>query len=67
MRKTSDGIVYILLSVFMLILVSIACNLPRNDQSNLTLNPRAEDGSVSGSYSSVDSSDEINFNVTTVN
>ncbi len=65
MRKTSDGIVYILLSVLMLIIVSIACNLPRNDQSNLTLNPRAEDGSVSGSYSTGGTSDKISFNVTT--
>ncbi len=64
MKKTSDGIVNLLLPVLMLIIVSIACNLPVNDQSNLALDPRAEDGSVSGSYSSGGSGDKVNFSVT---
>jgi len=64
MVKTSDGIVKILLSVLVLIAISIACNLPGNGRKNLTLNPRAEDGSVSGSYSSGSSDDKVNFSVT---
>lgn len=50
MRKTSEPSIYLLISISMLIMVSLACNFSTNDVGNLSLEPRAEDGSVSGRY-----------------
>lgn len=64
MEKASAGIVKIMLSVLVLIAISIACKLPSFGQNNLILNPRAEDGSVSGSYAHGNSGDMVSFIVT---
>ncbi|MEJ2449033.1 MAG: hypothetical protein P8Y37_13985 [Anaerolineales bacterium] len=64
MEKASAGIVKIMLSVLVLIAISIACKLPSFGQKNLLLNPRAEDGSVSGSYANSIAGDLVNFTVT---
>jgi hypothetical protein len=67
MRTTSKPIILMLICASVIILVSLACNLPRNDGRNLTLDPRAEDGSVSGSYNPPDGlgDSKLNFSVTT--
>ncbi|MBN1314705.1 MAG: hypothetical protein JXA42_04535 [Anaerolineales bacterium] len=74
MKKIPDAIIKSLFPVMMLIVVSIACNyqtknssnLPVENSSNLVLDLRAKDGSVSGSYSSSDDSGdlEVYFSVT---
>jgi hypothetical protein len=48
--KSSKSPGNLLLIVFTIIVVSLACNLPGDEAGNLSLSPRAEDGSVSGSY-----------------
>jgi hypothetical protein len=64
MKKTSEPITYLLICFSLLILVSLACNMPRGGGGNLLLDPRAEDGSVSGSYRAPEGSGEkINFTV----
>jgi len=50
MRKTSEPIIYLLISISMIIMVSLACNFPTNDVRTLSLDPRAKDGSVFGRY-----------------
>jgi hypothetical protein len=66
MKNLSKPIVLILICVSTIILASLACNFPRNESKNLSLAPRAEDGSVSGSYTwSGSSDDKVNFTVAT--
>ena len=67
MKKTSDPIIYLLICVSILIIASLACNFPRDDGMNLSLDPRADDGSVSGSYHAPDDPGDhkVNFSVTT--
>jgi len=66
MKKTSGPTIYLLACASLLIIVSLACNLPGNDDRNLTLNSQAEDGSISGSYNSpeISGGHKVNFSVT---
>jgi hypothetical protein len=66
MIKTSKPITHLLLCVLSLMVVSLACNLPRGDGKNLTLDSRADDGSLSGSYQSPGDSGgtKVDFSVT---
>ncbi len=65
MKKTPNLSALLLIFLFVLIVGSLACNIPTSDARNFSLNPRAEDGSVSGSYHSPnDLGDKVNFSVT---
>ena len=48
--KSSKSTGNLLLIVFTIIILSLACNLPGNKTESLSLSPRAQDGSVFGSY-----------------
>jgi hypothetical protein len=64
MRIKSKPVILMLLCASVIIIVSLACNYPRNEGGNPTLAPRADDGSVSGSYHPPDGlcrDDTVNF------
>jgi hypothetical protein len=66
MKKSSEGIIYFMICASVIIIISLACNFPTISGNDLNLDSRDEDGGVSGTYQSPESSGDqkVDFSVT---